>query len=148
MEYFLMGSNKRGDGRQRGGAAVEFALIAVLLLSLIFAIIEFGILMFDKHVLTNASREGARAGVVMRIPRVSDAEIRNVVNHYAQAHMVTFGPSSSLTTNISPAEAARTGALFGTELVVSVTYPFEFLMLSNLGLDPIVLRAETRMRME
>ena len=55
---------------ERGAAAVEFAITAVVLLMIVFGIIEFGILMFDKHVLTNASREGARAGIVMRIPRL------------------------------------------------------------------------------
>jgi len=43
----------------------------------------------------------------------------------------------------------RSGAsLFGTQLEVSVTYPYNFLFLSSLGLGPITLTAETRMRME
>lgn len=133
---------------EKGGASVEFAIVAVLFLALVFGIIEFGILMFDKQVLTNASREGARAGVVMRVPRVSDATIQSIVNQYAQEHMVSFGSSSTLTTTVSPLEASRTGSLFGTELVVNVTYPFEFLVLSNFGLGPKLLKAETRMRME
>jgi len=55
---------------EKGAAAVEFAVVAGLFLMIVFGIIEFGILMFDQHILTNASREGARAGVVMRAPRV------------------------------------------------------------------------------
>ena len=132
-----------------GAAVVEFAVISVLLLSLVFGIIEFGILMFDKHILTNASREGARAGIVMRIPHVSNSAILGKVNTYAQAHMVSFDPSSTLTTTISPPESSRVGAsTFGTELEVSVTYPFDFLVLSGFGLGPITLTAKTRMRME
>lgn len=133
---------------EKGATVVEFAIIVSLFLAIVFGIIEFGILMFDQHILTNASREGARAGVVMRLPRVSDAAIESIVNHYAQDHMISFGPSSTLTTTVSPAEASRTGPLFGTELVVNVTYPFDFLVLSNLGLGSITLEAETRMRME
>jgi Flp pilus assembly protein TadG len=133
---------------EQGAAAVEFAVVAVLFLTIVFGIIELGILMFDKHILTNASREGARAGVVMRVPRVSDAEIVGKVEGYASDFMITFGPSSALSTTVSPPETARTGSLFGTELVVEVTYPFEFLVLSNFGLGPKTLRAETRMRME
>ena len=60
---------------ERGAATVEFAIIAVVLLMIVFGIIEFGILMFDKHILTNASREGARAGIVMRITRLPDKDI-------------------------------------------------------------------------
>jgi Flp pilus assembly protein TadG len=132
---------------EHGAAVVEFAIIATLLFTFVFGIIEFGILMFDKHVLTNASREGARAGVVMRNTRVTDAEIRNIVNDYAQAHLVSFGPST-LTTNVRPVGPRSGASLFGTQLEVSVTYPYNFLFLSSLGLGPITLTAETRMRME
>jgi hypothetical protein len=62
--------------------------------------------------------------------------------------MVTFGSSSTLTTTVTPDEASRVGTLFGTELIVNVTYDFDFLVLSIVGLGPITLTAETRMRME
>jgi hypothetical protein len=122
----------------------------------VFGIIEFGILMFDQHVLTNASREGARAGVVMQIPRLSDAEIQAIVTNYAQEHMVTFGASKNLDFGpwasepdwILPEEASRIGFLFGTELKVTVKYQFDFLFLSIVGLGPTTLKAETRMRLE
>jgi hypothetical protein len=42
----------------------------------------------------------------------------------------------------------RGGLLFGKELKITVKYPFNFLVLSGFGLDPITLTAETRMRME
>ncbi len=134
---------------ESGSAAVEFAVISVVLIAVLFGIIEFGILLFDKHVLTNASREGARAGVVMRVPRLSDAAIISKVNEYAQAHMISFGASSALTTTVTPPEASRSGAaLFGTEMEVTVTYPYEFMVLSGFGLGPVSLTAKTRMRME
>jgi Flp pilus assembly protein TadG len=63
----------------RGTAIVEFAIILPLLLVLLFGIIEFGIILYDKAVITNASREGARAGIVSQDPRVSDSEIKQVV---------------------------------------------------------------------
>jgi len=148
---------------EKGATAVEFAIVASLFLSLVFGIIEFSILMFDQHVLTNASREGARAGIVMRIPRVSDTEIQDKIRAYAEEHMVSFDTSSALdfgpwfenpedpadpTTWISPDQASRVGSLFGTELKVTVKYPFDFLVLSAFGLGPVTLEAETRMRME
>ncbi len=144
--------------REHGAATVEFAIVAILLLTLVFAIIEFGILMFDHHVLTNASREGARAGVVMRKPRLSDAAIKAIIENYAQGSMVTFGASNTLDFGpwpgkdpdvwISPVEADRVGPLFGQELNVTVKYKFDFLFLSTVGLEPITLKAETIMRME
>ena len=146
---------------ERGAAAVEFSLVVILLLSIIFGIIEFGVLMYDKHVLTNASREGARAGVVLRIPRLPDADIEDIVRGYAQEHMVTFGASRDLDFGpwpdagpddpqfwITPSQVDRVGSLFGDDLVVTVKYEFDFLILSMLGLGPIPLTAETHMRME
>ena len=64
---------------QSGAAAVEFALILPVMLLFIFGIIEFGLFMYNKQVLTNACREGARVGIVVRSPRSQvneDAEIR------------------------------------------------------------------------
>ncbi|QKE39279.1 TadE/TadG family type IV pilus assembly protein [Ferrovum myxofaciens] len=49
---------------ERGVAAVEFALIFPLMLLLMFGIIEFGTLMYDQIMVTNAAREGARWGSV------------------------------------------------------------------------------------
>jgi hypothetical protein len=43
---------------------VEFAIIVPLLITILFSVIEFGFMMYDQVVITNASREGARAGVV------------------------------------------------------------------------------------
>ena len=139
---------KRHLRNEKGAAIVEFAIVVVLLLATIFGIIEFGILMYDQHVLTNASREGARSGVVMRNPRVYNAAIINKVNQYAQQNMISFDSSSTLTTTITPAESSRTGQIFGIELAVKVTYTYDFLVLSGLGVGPITLEAETRMRME
>lgn len=138
--------------RERGAATVEFAVIAVVLFLLVFGIIEFGILLFDKHILTNASREGARAGIVMTDGvRVTDDEIKQIVRDYAQEFMVSFRESSTLVfdPDISPVESSRVGGgLFGTDLVVTVNYQFDFLLLSGIGLGPITLTAETRMKME
>jgi hypothetical protein len=49
----------RGEG---GGIAVEFAIIVPILLLLVFGIIDFGHAWYMDHLLSNASREGARYG--------------------------------------------------------------------------------------
>ena len=135
---------------EHGAATVEFAIISIVLLAIVFGIIEFGVLMFNQHVLTNASREGARAGIVMALTRVSDAEIEQKVADYAQKFMVTFGTANNLSTNVTRTWLTKVPPTleFGDELVVNVTYDFDFLVLSIFGLEPITLKAETRMRME
>ena len=65
--------------RQKGAEIVEFALVLPLLLLILFGIMEFGIVFFDKAIITNASREGARAGVVSRSPVLSNDDITTIV---------------------------------------------------------------------
>lgn len=50
--------------RQRGVAAVEFALVITLLLTLLFGIIEFSRVTFYWNTATEATRLGARLAVV------------------------------------------------------------------------------------
>ena len=49
---------------EKGGSLVEFAIITPLLFVILFGIFESGLLLYNKAVITNASREGARAGIV------------------------------------------------------------------------------------
>lgn len=48
----------------RGAAAVEFALVSLLLFLLLFGIIEFGLYFAQNLALSNGARQGARYGVV------------------------------------------------------------------------------------
>jgi len=52
---------------QKGAVAVEFAMLAPLLLLIIGGIIDFGHAYYIKQVVTNASREGARYGVTFSV---------------------------------------------------------------------------------
>jgi len=141
---------------QKGTAAIEFAIVLPILALLVFGIIESSIFLYDKAVITNASREGARAGIVYSYPdRISDADIETVVNNYCMDHLITFGDA------LTPIGIVieRTGAgSSGVPLTVRLTYRYDFLVLpdlSNLFSDPdtglppgIDLTAETVMRME
>ena len=106
---------------QKGAAAVEFAIIAPLLFTIIFGIIEFGLLLYDKQVVTNASREGARHGIVFAPTRPTDAEIEAKVNTYTSNNLVTFGNMTTPTTTIS-----RSGNNSGDALTVTVVYNYDF----------------------
>ena len=136
----------------RGASAVEFALVLPLLIVILFGIIEFGLLMYNKAVITNASREGARAGIVFS-PRPGVPAIEQVVRNYADAHVVSFPKG---VTNPNVPNACTT---FGEDLIVDVSYPHNFLVFSGLvgllgpggpGSIPgtITLTARTVMRCE
>lgn len=114
---------------EKGGAVVEFAIVLPLLAVLLFGIIEFSLLFYNKAMITNASREGARAGIVYSPTRLSKADIQTVVNNYCASHLITFGASSPQT-DVDPDPTSS--AVSGAPLTVTVTYTYEFLVFPNL----------------
>ena len=53
---------RRGE---RGGAAVEFALLVLPLMLVLLGILDYGFYFFVDLVATNAAREGARAATTI-----------------------------------------------------------------------------------
>ena len=149
---------------QRGVAMIEFAIVATVLFILLFAIIEFSIILFDKAVITNASREGARRGIVYNPAGTSMDEIKQVVMNYVQDNNKIFlislgGPSNFGDDNIevTPEDCLQPRDLqacpSATPLTVSVDYEYRFLILPHFvtqlaGINPLILSATTVMRME
>jgi len=115
---------------EHGAAAVEFALVLPVLALLLFGVIEFGLLMFNKAVLTNAAREGARFGIVSATPRKTDSEIEDVVKNYASNNLITFGTPND--PQLIPPPDHPAGQNFGDPLTVTVTYQYQFLVIDNL----------------
>ena len=136
--------SKRQRQRQRGAAAVEFALILPILLALLVGGIDASLALYDKAVITNASREGARAGIVARNPLLTDEQIRQVVRQYAQSALVSFGASP-----VQPTVLIQKGSLGGDPtLQVTVSYTFQGIGLGSLFQSlgrPWVLQASTVM---
>ena len=127
--------------QQRGSATVEFGLLLPLLLFLIFGILEFGLALYNKSVITTASREGARLGIVLRVPSVSQTEIRSRVLTSTDNALVSLGVASLVTVDFPPQADAN-------NLGVRVNYTFRGLavgsLLSALG-SPLVLSSTTVM---
>jgi TadE-like protein len=61
--YNLTSARRRGS--QSGAAAVEFALVFPVFAALVMGSLDFGYFFFTKQVVTNAAREGARAGTMI-----------------------------------------------------------------------------------
>ncbi len=55
---------RRARRGERGASAVEFAIVSIILLTLIFGIVVFGALLAQRLALGNAARQAARFGVV------------------------------------------------------------------------------------
>jgi Flp pilus assembly protein TadG len=132
---------------QNGASAIEFAIVLPVLVLLIAGIMEFSVFLYDQAVITNASREGARAGIVFSDPPISDAEIEAVVNNYCTGHLITFGAAPGATTSVSRAGSGSAG----DPLTVSVNYHYDFLVIPNFLSSltgGIELTGQTVMRME
>lgn len=134
---------------EHGGSLVEFAIIMPLLLVILFGIIEFGILLYNQAAITNASREGARYGIVSRAPRHTDEEIRSYVRSFCDNNLlITFGTWTDPVVDPDHDE----GQTFGDPLSVQVQWQHHFLVLPNLpnvGLsNPLTLSAHTVMNYE
>ncbi|MFK4299101.1 Flp pilus assembly protein TadG [Arthrobacter sp. GAS37] len=63
MSRFRARSAAKRNVRQRGAAAVEFALVLPLLLSMLLGVIDFGTALGQSISLQGAARESARQGV-------------------------------------------------------------------------------------
>ncbi len=151
---------------ENGAVSVEFAVIAMLLLTLVFGAIDFGLMLFNKQVITNAAREGARFGIVQRPlgERVTAAEVRAKVLSYCQDNLVTGGsnPADALETPIVYFEDADGDAVPDPNdpddpnasnmrkgiVGVEVRYTYDFFVISYLGFGPRLLKAEVKMTME
>ena len=121
--------------------AVEFALVLPLLLVLVFGVLEFGLIMSAKGVITHASREGARLGVAYTFPRKTPAEITACV----QAYLNSAGLHDATVT------VTGAGGSSSSLLDVKVAYTYQFMVLPRLVgslTGELNLTAETVMRLE
>jgi Flp pilus assembly protein TadG len=122
---------RKGDTRrrQRGAAAVEFALVFPLLLMLVLAAIDWGWYFFIDQLVTNAAREGARAGTVIA-PRPTSTGAQ------AESAAVTAANGFLTAAHLTPQGVVATYTTVGGNDAVQVviTYPVGSLtgLLSNL----------------
>lgn len=128
---------------QKGAAAVEAAIVIPLLALMAFGAIEFGLLFYNKQVIVNASREGARAGIVQ--PGASNYKttaeiIKDVIKPYCYEHLIDFGGNSSLNdADIAfehVTDIERNNVAFGTDFKVIITYKYKYLVPALFGLGP------------
>lgn len=117
MKVHRLRSNK-----QEGAGLVEFAILAPLFVALLFGLVEFGLAVYSKGVITNASREGARFGVVFSNPPKTSEEITAKVQEY----LTKSGFTDTPTINVTGAMGSG-----GSSLSVTVTYPYNFIVLPN-----------------
>jgi Flp pilus assembly protein TadG len=103
-----------GRGKRTAASAVEFALVAPVMLLFVLGIIEFGRLMMVEQILTNAAREGCRRAV---LDNSTESDARAVVNNYLSNSGISGGTMAPIS-NLSTAKA-------GDTITVTVSVPFD-----------------------
>ena len=129
----------------RGTFLVELTATLPLLAILLLGVMELSVIVHNKSVITNASREGARYGIAAVGGFKSDDAIEQRVSNYVKDRLISF-PSSAETTTVG-----RGGKSTPGQLRVRVVYPYQFLVLPELVASftgPLTLGAETKMQME
>ena len=135
---------------QSGASAVEFALLLPVLLLFLFGIIEFSVLFYNKAMITNASREGARAGINYDWAGsegwTDSSKVEAVVDDYLGDMLISFGDNETITTRVSDNNTMDHGA----PRTVTVTYNYDFLILPKFAdnIANLRLTAETVMLLE
>jgi Flp pilus assembly protein TadG len=123
---------------QKGNALVEFALMLPLFLFLVLGMITFSIALYDKTILTMATREGARTGAVTN----SQASAQTAADAF-QGNLITFGTppgSTPFAANINSGIVTVTADYLYTGL----PSPFWNLILPS----TMNLKAQTTMKVE
>lgn len=101
---------------EKGQALVEFALVAPLLLLLLFAIIQFGIAFKNSLTLTDAVRAGARAAIVSGPSGAAAAAKQAVLASAPNLDQTQLGNGISVTVGT-------------TDVTVNATYPYSISLL-------------------
>jgi Flp pilus assembly protein TadG len=120
------------DSRNRiqlsGTAMLEMVIVLPLLLMVLFATIEFGVLFGKWQTLSNAAREGARTAVVFRrdcdVAAVT-SEVKTRVQAYAAPMGITLTDADITVTGVCGSSS--------TSSTINVELPYKFQVLQNLA---------------
>ena len=129
------GSGARpGKSDQGGVALVEFAFVLPLLVIFMYGIITFSVAILNKNIMSNATREGARAATLYG-GEITQA--KTTTENYLNGRLINFGAPADPVVTVSTAPS-----VIGTAVTVKVSYAYGGLL--QFVLKP--LTAETTMQ--
>lgn len=106
----------RRFGTRKGTAIVEFALVLPILVLLLVGLVEFSRVLSVKQVITNATREGARAGAV----ELNDALALSVAQSVSENYLESSG-ADLISATIVPS-FVETGGSEAIQVVIDYNY--------------------------
>ncbi len=151
-----MRATRMGRARHRGVELVEFALLAPVLLLIVFGVIEFGFVFNDHLELRSGSREGARLAAVdngcanSQCTTTPQAQLDALISATrAKANGLAGQASIRVSVNCSNAGGCPVSVVGTDTVMVCVNYTVRSVtgLLAPL-VDNYVLRASATMRLE
>lgn len=112
--------------RERGAAAIEFALVLPVFLTVVFGVIEYGFVFYQQFNLAGAVRDGLRQGVT--ISQSVSPDPRSTAVQKAQANLQTLG--------ISPATVTLTATYSGSAPTKTMTLNATMAYVKLIGFVP------------
>ena len=128
---------KKHARSQKGNALVEFAFILPLFLFLVLGMITFSLALYDKTILTMATREGARAGAIAS-PGNQINDAITAAGAACQNSLISFGSAAA---DFSQTKLSSSG----NDIIVKGSYNYTGLYIWSTGFQ---ITAETTMRLE
>jgi Flp pilus assembly protein TadG len=124
--------------RETGSITIEMALAMPVLLFIIAGVIDLSLLFWEKHVITNAAREGARAASKAGDSGMSDnaelskSQVRTKVQNYLRQFSIKNLDGSDITLDGSNFNYSTEGTFPNTLLTVKLNnIPYEMILLPN-----------------
>ena len=109
-----------GTANDKGVALVEFALMLPLMVLLVFGAITFTTGLYNKSILTHASRQAVRAWVVTK-PLLTKDAVQKIASSLCQTQLISFGAG---TVACVPVATGPDAPISGDVLTVSVSMTF------------------------
>jgi hypothetical protein len=123
---------------ERGNIIVELALILPLFLFITAGALDLGMLLWEKHVLTNATREGARAAIKALddgnnvLPEKTQAQVKQVVQNYLDSFRIKDLDGSNLVLDGATFSYTWTNNGSGKMVTVALSQiPYRMMLLPN-----------------
>jgi len=139
----VMATSKRRlqSGREKGAVIAEMALIIPLFLLMVAGIVDLGMLFWEQELMTNAAREGARAGAraitdVTGMARAekTTAQVRTIVQNYLQNNNVRTPAGALITLNTSNCTYTWDTSIPATINVQLINIPAKMMLLPNISM--------------
>jgi Flp pilus assembly protein TadG len=104
---------------EHGQTAVEFALVAPILIALLLGIVQAGIAFHNYLSVTDAARAVARKAILVRFTPLTQTQINQIADNASP----DLDPTQ-LTATVTPDPTDPTFTTAGSTITVTVTYPY------------------------